>query len=473
MPDVPTDLDVLVCGGGMAGLCAGLRAVEAGARVLVVEKGDEPGGSMRMSGGTIWTAPDMAVMERYVPAGDRERQRRLVDGLRPGLDWLVGHGVRVVSPIESPRQVGAEVDVHELTGRLAAAIESGGGTVATGTRLVGLDADGADGIAATVEGPDGSARSIVARSVIVATGGFGSDPGLTERHIGPFAATMLTRASERNTGDGLRAVLAAGGHATPSMDTFYGHTMPALPADVPLRRWTAVTQYYTQDALLINERGERFFDESRSMADETAPFEIVRQPNGRAWIVMDRRIHDEEALPGRSPSPVERLFAAAAAAGAPTVVASTLDELADGLADQGMDRAGLLATLGAFAAAVADGTTASLPVPRRGAPFALAEPPFRAIAVRAGITFTLGGIAVDADLRVLDDEDRPIPGLFAAGADAGGTYDAGYMGGLVLGLVQGRAAGELDAREARAARDAARAARAGSGAGARTAAPLD
>jgi predicted oxidoreductase len=87
---------------------------------------------------------------------------------------------------------------------------------------------------------------------------------------------------------------------------------------------------------------------------------------------------------------------------------------------------------------------------RVGAPFALVEPPFRAIEVRAGITFTLGGIAVDADLRVLDADDRPIPGLFAAGADAGGTYDAGYMGGLVLGLVQGRAAGALAAGEAAA-----------------------
>ena len=54
---------VLVCGGGMAGSVRWRRAVEAGARLLVIEKGAQPGGSMRMSGGTIWTAPDMAVME--------------------------------------------------------------------------------------------------------------------------------------------------------------------------------------------------------------------------------------------------------------------------------------------------------------------------------------------------------------------------------------------------------------------------
>lgn len=453
MTEMPQEVDVLVCGAGMAGLCAGAAAAEAGARTLVVEKGVEPGGSMRMSGGTVWTAPDMQVMERFVPGGDRIRQRRLVEGLAPGLDWLVEHDVEMVSPIESERQVGAQIDVHQLTERLVAAIEAGGGSVITSTPLVSIDAPAGAGFVVTVRGSDGSESSIAARAAIVATGGFASDPELTERYIGPFATSMLTRANERNTGDGLRAILGIGGQTTPSMHTFYGHTMPALPADPPPSRWTAVTQYYTQDAWIINEHGERFFDESRSMADETAAFEIVRQPAGRAWVVMDRRVHDEDPLTGRSPSPVASLFAAAADAGAPTVNADSVESLADGLAAQGVDRAGFLDTVSVFARAVEGGDTANLPVPRRGAPFALIEPPFRAIEVRAGITFTLGGISVDADLRVLDADDRPIAGLFAAGADAGGTYDAGYMGGLVLGLVQGRAAGALAAAHA-AARDA-------------------
>ena len=91
-------VDVLVCGGGMAGLCAAASAVEAGARPLVIEKGAEPGGSMLMSGGTIWTAPTMAIMEAWVPGGDRTRQRRLVDGLAPGLQWLDSLGVVAHDP---------------------------------------------------------------------------------------------------------------------------------------------------------------------------------------------------------------------------------------------------------------------------------------------------------------------------------------------------------------------------------------
>jgi succinate dehydrogenase/fumarate reductase flavoprotein subunit len=415
---------------------------------LVIEKGAEPGGSMLMSGGTIWTAPTMAVMETWVPGGDRTRQRRLVDGLTPGLRWLDSLGVARTSPIASDRQTGAEVDTAELTARLIAAIEAGRGRVRTEAALESIAVD-RDGLmwAAVVDG-GGGRTTIRARSVVIATGGFGGNAELLARHMGPSAHSMLLRANPRSTGDGLLAAIAAGGRATASMSTFYGHTMPGPPASVPAARWVSVTQYYTQDAILVNSLGERFFDESRSMADETAAFEIVRQPEGRAWLVMDRRIHDDVPLPGRSPARVGSAYANAVAAGAPTVTADTIGELADGLASRGVDRVGFLATVDGFDRALAAESGETLRVSRKASPFGLVEPPFRALEVRPGITFTLGGIDVDADLRVLDREGRPIPSLFAAGADAGGTYDGGYMGGLVLGLVQGRAAGRSAARAA-------------------------
>ena len=438
-------ITVLVCGGGMAGLCAGAAAAELGAGPVVIEKGSEPGGSMRMSGGTIWTAPTMSVMEAWVPGGDRARQRQLVDELAPGLAWLESLGVRRTAPIESDRQVGAEVDVHQLTERLVTAIEANGGRVLTETALESI-AIGDDGlISVTVTQGGRERRSFPARSVILATGGFGGSRELLERYLGPNAGAILLRANPRSVGDGLLAALGAGASTSPSMWTFYGHTMPGLPANPPSSRWVSVTQYYTQDAILVNAEGHRFFDESRSMADETAPFEIVRQPGGVAWVVLDRRVHDDEPLAGRSRSLAGQAFANAVAAGAPTAMADTIEALATALAGMGVSRPGFLATITEFNRAIAAGNGPSLPIPRRGSPFGLVEPPFRALAVRPGITFTLGGIDVDAELRVLDRAGRPIPGLFAAGADAGGTYDRGYMGGLVLGLVQGRAAGRAAA----------------------------
>ena len=70
------------------------------------------------------------------------------------------------------------------------------------------------------------------------------------------------------------------------MWTFYGHTMPGLPADPPPAQWVSVTQYYTQDAILVNAEGRRFFDESRSMADETAAVRD-RPPARRRGLARD------------------------------------------------------------------------------------------------------------------------------------------------------------------------------------------
>ena len=433
----------------MAGLCAAAWAAQAGARPLVIEKGAAPGGSMRMSGGTIWTAPTMAVMEAWVPGGDRERQRRLVDGLEPGLAWLDSLGVVRRAPIATERQTGAEVDPEELTNQLVEAIVSGGGRIQTRAALAGL-ARRRDRLLDVAVTTGDERQTVTARSVILATGGFGGSRELMRRHVSPFAGSALLRANPESTGDGLRAALTAGARSSPSMATFYGHTMPGPPATPRPAQWVSVTQYYTQDAILVNERGERFFDESRSMADETASFEIIRQPAGRAWLVMDRRIHDDEPVPGRSPARARAAYANAVAAGAPNVTSGTIEGLAEGLADLGVDRRGFLATMESFGRAMVTGSGARLAVPRRRSPFALVEPPFRAVEVRAGVTFTLGGIDVDRDLRVLDRDGRPIPSLFAAGADAGGTYDGGYMGGLVLGLVQGRAAGAAAVADERA-----------------------
>jgi succinate dehydrogenase/fumarate reductase flavoprotein subunit len=447
--------DVIVCGAGMGGLCTALSAVEAGARVLILEKGDEPGGSMRMSGGTIWTSPSMAVADRWAPEGNRARKQLLVDGIRPGIAWLQAHGVRPLATFDTdlrvPRQVGMEVDVEELPRQLAHAIEARGGSLAVRAALDRLVRDDSGGvIGVIVRTPEGR-RTITARAVVLATGGFQGNRALLAQWVSRDADSMLLRSNPRSVGDGLLAALEVGARTSASMSTFYGHTMPALPADVPAPHWTDVTAYYSQDTVLVNVRGERFFDESSSMADERAPAQIAQQPGGRAFLVLDDRVYRQQGGAEQSPSEVRPNFDNAAAWGGPSAVAESLDELATALAAWGVSRQGFLATITAFNGAVGLHRGADLPIARRDNQLAVVQPPFRALAVRAGITFTMGGIDVDATFRVLDRDGVPIPGLYAVGADAGGTYQGGYMGGLVLGLVHGRLTGTTVARYAAAA----------------------
>ena len=69
------------------------------------------------------------------------------------------------------------------------------------------------------------------------------------------------------------------------------------------------------------------------------------------------------------------------------------------------------------------------------------EPPYEGYAVTCGITFTFGGVRINQRAQVLDDEDHPIPGLYAAGEMVGGLFYYNYAGGS--GLMAGAAFGKL------------------------------
>jgi predicted oxidoreductase len=81
--------------------------------------------------------------------------------------------------------------------------------------------------------------------------------------------------------------------------------------------------------------------------------------------------------------------------------------------------------------------------PRTGPSEHLREPPFVAVKVAPYITHTVGGLAVDGGCRVLREaDDRPIPGLYAAGVEVGGVSTGGYTSGLASALVFGSIAVE-------------------------------
>jgi succinate dehydrogenase/fumarate reductase flavoprotein subunit len=122
-------MDVVVCGGGMAGLCAALEALQQGARVAVLEKASEPGGSMRMSGGTLWTGDTLEAMLRWVPEGDPERMGLVVSQLPSCLDWLESFGITCTPLGPSAGRQGASVDPEQVTQVLMARIAQAGGLI--------------------------------------------------------------------------------------------------------------------------------------------------------------------------------------------------------------------------------------------------------------------------------------------------------------------------------------------------------
>jgi succinate dehydrogenase/fumarate reductase flavoprotein subunit len=396
----------------MAGLAAGARAAELGLRVVVAEKQAALGGAAMLSAGIVWTAPDLDTLRRVVPDADPAIAEALVDGFEPAVEAVRAQGVAVSDRWSGQMGFGIayHVDVPALLACWRERIEDAGGEVLTDTPVVRL-----------VDGGAVTARCEVrAGAVLLATGGFQGSRELVRELIGPGAEEMPLRALPASAGDGLRMARAAGAADSERLHTFYGHLAPH-----PLERFEPsdflpLTQYHSRDGVLVNRAGRRFCDETRG--DEVSNQAALRQPGRRAVLVCDEPVRRRAIAPPYPHGAAVDRFAAAATSGARMATATTVDQLADHLAGWGVDRTELSPTLHAAEQ--------------------LREPPLHAVEVQPTITFTLGGVRTDADGRALDRAGTPVPGLWVAGADAGGLQGPGYVGGLALGLVLGRRAAE-------------------------------
>jgi len=464
MGDDSIATDIAVVGAGMAGLTAGVRAVERGADVVVLEKGERPGGSMRLSAGLLWSYETLAGARENVPKGDPALQRLVVDNLDDGFDWLAALGIDLQEPpVELPTgdvvtapTPGAncrKFDSDELTLTMVEMIERGGDLLLE-TPMTGLRTDGEGRVTGVdARGPDGPIH-VTADAVVLATGGFHGNVELLQRHVTPHVENLWIRANPWSTGDGLEAARDVGARATGGMHTFYGHNLAAPPADVTPDTFLELTQYYGPFAVAIDRQGTRFTDESESDLEHTLAQDTAREAGGRAYYVLDADLYEDDVFSmGRVGTIVER----SAEAGAEVLRADTLEGLGDELDRAGVDGSAAVATLRSFNEAVREGSTDRLNPPRQAHARTVDTPPFYAVAVQPGITFTMGGLAVDERLRVLSRlrsssslfeyeehvetlETRPVPNLYAAGVDIGGINHRGYMGGLAQALVTGKRA---------------------------------
>ena len=443
------DFDVVVVGGGMAGLAAALAAAEAGAGVALAEAAEALGGNARLAAGMFVGSSDPAGLAAYVPDGDPGLQRAFCADYEPALAWLAGLGLPL-GPLVARRDfrkvramgLGRPGAREPFLASLAAAAQARGVAIRTGSPVRGL-AVAPGGWSLELGGV--AAGRLSARAVVLATGGFAASPELLARHMGPAAAALRCRSLPGAAGDGLRLAQALGAATGGDMQAFYGHSM----ADCPLapEDWQPLTPYFSRYGVLVNRDGRRFVDESASLLEELNPQVGFRQPGGTYWLLFTDAVRQEEAAASIAEGilPQPDWLARARACGAPIRAAPSLAALAAGLAEEGVAASAFLAEIERYNAACRAGTAAALAPAKARNAIALDAPPIFAMRCVAGITATCGGIAVDERLRVLDRNGRPLAGLHAAGVDAGGVYGRTYGGFLAWALVSGRRAGSAAA----------------------------
>ncbi|MFT6580473.1 MAG: tricarballylate dehydrogenase [Alphaproteobacteria bacterium] len=479
--------DVAVLGAGNAALSAALSAQENGAKVVVIEAAPEAesGGNSRYTAGAIRFAhegvedlktvldltdeeidnadfgtytsdqfyDDLFRLTQY--RADPDKSELLVTKSLETVQWMRSRGVKFQPSYG--RQAFKVDGKFRFWGGLC--VETWGG----GEGLIELETKAArdNGIDILYETRGmsllyddkqvngirvkhkGEVRDIMAKAVVLASGGFEANPEMRTRYLGPGWELAKVRGTRFNTGGGIQMALDIG--AMPHGNWSGCHAV-GWDLNAPETGDLAVGDNFQKHSyplgIMVNATGKRFVDEGADFRNYTyAKYgrEILNQPGMMAWQVFDQKVtammRDEYRIKEVT-----------------KVTANTIEELAPKL--EGVNPEEFVKTIKAyneavqtdveFNPAVLDGRgTEGLEVPKSNWANTLDKPPYEAYGITCGITFTFGGLRTNEDGVVMDLDLNAIPGLYAAGELVGGLFAFNYPGGtgLMSGAILGRLAG--------------------------------
>ncbi|KAK3706127.1 hypothetical protein LTR37_012954 [Vermiconidia calcicola] len=517
----PSSCDVLVVGGGNAGFSAAVSAAETGAKhVVIIDKCPEDwaGGNSYFTAGAMrtvhaglddllpvvnnvdselaaktdldpYTNEDFrADMDRIcLGRSDPRLSKILIDESNEAIKWLARNGIRF--QLSFNRQSFFVEGRYKFWGGLHLKTQDGGKgliedhkqaaqrhgiEVFFSTPATKLHKDPASGAvnAVSIE-HNNQITTIKAKAVILAAGGFESNPRMRSQYLGPGWDLAYVRGTPYNTGDLLemaqRDVSAKqAGHWSGCHCTCWDANAPPDTGD------RKVSNEFTKSGyplgVMINSSGDRFVDEGIDYRNYTYAIfgrAILSQPGGIAFQVWDSR-----TIPWlRSEEYRDEVVK--------KIEGNSIEELAENCAKNGLlNKTKFIETLQSFNEAVhthisenpdqkwdpavKDGmstqsSTAKLPLPKSNWALPIDKPPFLAVKVTGGVTFTFGGLAVNPESTAVISAttQREVPGLFCVGEMLGGLFYGNYPGGsgLTSGAVFGRRAGAAAAKLALGSED--------------------
>ena len=482
--------DVVVIGAGNAAMCAAIAARENGAKTIVLEKSPEKekGGNTTYTHGSIRFAynnneeikqiiPDLGEEDFKITDFGSYSEEQFYDDLcrmteyrtDPALaslltgksyetmKWLTSHNIRFI-PIYGRQAFKVDGIFKFWGGMVLESVGGGHGLVEAlhqeaktmgisilydtmAVELIHTD----DGIAGVVIKEKGKTKTIQAKSVVIASGGFHANVEMRTRYLGPKWDVVHTRGSKYNTGEGIQMALNIG--ALPAGNWSQAHS---VTGDRYLPDFEEGFQKLSYPfGVIVNSEGKRFVDEGADFRNYTyAQYGkmILEQPNNCAWQIFDAKVSPflREEYKGRKVTKVN---------------ADTLEELADKIGE--INKSAFLNEIQtyndsidetvSFNPNIKDGRkTEGLTIPKSNWANKIDTAPFEAYAVTCGITFTYGGVKINEKAQIQSILYEGIQGLYAAGEVVGGLFYKNYPGGagLMAGSVIGKIAGENAAKHA-------------------------
>lgn len=456
------DFDVIVVGGGGAGLAAGIMARLAGASVMVLEADTKLGGATSLSASVMYAcntsiqqargiSDSPEAMYHYIMTlagweANPRFMRILCEQSGPALEWLISLGVQF--PAEYLMCSGVE-DVprgHPSLGVSDALINAAGVAgveYALGTRVDALLIE-----QGKVVGIRSGSDELRAGAVVITTGGFGNNPEMIKEFFPTAAAHgdwtyAVHYAAPFILGDGITLGQSVGA-AIVGKDT--GLLLPTSG----LGKW--IEAFLPPWIVMVNELGRRFIDESAPYS--VSGYIMNSQPGKRAFAVFDEPTLAKASQDMRFADPYhsgtamptwEHGLLRQSIADGRIIKADSIDELAQKI---GIDAQTLATTLQLYNADC-DNHCDSQFFKQMDERFPVRSGPFYAREVRACVIGQTGaGLDINENAQVLDEHGQVIPGLYAAGEVLGCALGKRYAGGgmgICNAIVFGRIAGQLAA----------------------------